>query len=205
MSKVRTTYACKIQSIVKELPDKSMESINNQLYCNLCSCAVSCNKRFLVDSHRNTSKHQKALGSRSENLIPQTSQTFLSSSDTDFVEKVTKTFLSADSLLYKLNNTHIKNFFRDIGHRLTSKTICRRTALQFSEDELKRIRNAVHEKEIFVIVDESSTLSGTQYLNILGGRLDTPHVSYLYDCQPLKCAPNCNIIAQAVDDAVRNF
>ena len=35
--------------------------------------------------------------------------------------------------------------------------------------------------------------------------LETPHVSYLYDCQPLKCAPNSNIIAQAVDDAVRNL
>ena len=37
------------------------------------------------------------------------------------------------------------------------------------------------------------------------GSLETPHVSYLYDCQPPKCAPNSNIIAQAVDDAVRNL
>ena len=50
-----------------------------------------------------------------------------------------------------------------------------------------------------------STLSGTQYLNILVVSLETPHISYLYDCQPLKCAPNSNIIAQAVDDAVRNL
>ena len=35
--------------------------------------------------------------------------------------------------------------------------------------------------------------------------VETPHVSYLYDCQPLKCAPNSNIIAQAVDNAVRNL
>ena len=62
----------------------------------------------------------------------------------------------------------------------------------------------VHDKHIFVIVDES-TLSGTQYLSILMGSLETPHVSYLYDCQPLKCAPNNNYIAQAVDQAVRNF
>ena len=48
-------------------------------------------------------------------------------------------------------------------------------------------------------------MSGTQYLNILVGSCETPHVSYLYDCQPLKCAPNSNIIAQAVDDAVRNL
>ena len=36
------------------------------------------------------------------------------------------------------------------------------------------------------------------------GSLETTHVSYLYDCQTLKCAPNSSIIAQAVDDAVRN-
>ena len=204
MPKVKTTYAYTIQSIVEEFPDEFMQSINNELYCCLCNCAVSCNKRFLVDSHRNTSKHQKALGSRSEDLIPQTSQSFLRSSDTDFVEKVTKAFLSADILLYRLNNTHIKNLYRDIGHRLPSETTCRPTALQLSEDELKRIRNAVHDKQIFLIVDES-TVSGTQYLNILVGSLETPQVSYLYDCQSLKCAPNSNIIAQAVDDAVRNL
>ena len=87
---------------------------------------------------------------------------------------------------------------------MPSETTCRQTALQLSEDELQRIRNAVHDKQIFVIVDES-ILSGKQYLNILVGSLGTPHVSYLYDCQPLKCAPNSNIIAQAVDDAVGNL
>ena len=106
--------------------------------------------------------------------------------------------------MYKLNNKHTKNLFRDIGHRLPSETTCIRTALQLSEDELKRIRNAVHDKQIFLTVDESS-LSGTQYLNILVGSLKTPHVSYLYDCQPLKCASKSNIIAQVVDDAVRNL
>ena len=106
--------------------------------------------------------------------------------------------------MYQLNNTHIKNLFRDIGHRLPSETACRRTALQLSEDELKRMQNAVHDKQIFLVVEES-TLSGTQYLNILVGNFETPRVSYLYDCQPQKCAPNSNIIAQAVDDAVRNF
>ena len=94
-------------------------------YITICVTAVSCNKRFLVNCHQNTSKHQKVLGSRSKNRIPQTLQTFLRSSDTDFVEKVTKAFLSADIPLYKLNNTHIKNLFCDIGHRLPSEISCR--------------------------------------------------------------------------------
>ena len=112
--------------------------------------------------------------------------------------------MSADIHLYKLNNTDIKNFFRYIDHRLPSETTCRRTALQLSEDELKRLQNAVQDKQIFLIVDES-TLSGTQYLNILVRCLETLHVSYLYDCQPPMCASNSNIIAQAIDDAVRNL
>ena len=53
-----------------------MESINNQLYSNLCNYVVSCNKRFLFDSHQNTSKHQIALGNRSENLIPRQLQIY---------------------------------------------------------------------------------------------------------------------------------
>ena len=118
-----------------------MESINNQLYCDLCNCGVSCKERFLVDSHRNTSKHQKALGSRFENLILQAWQTFLRSSDTDFVEKVIKALLFAAIPLYKLNNTHIKNLFRDIGHRLPYETTCRPTALQLSEYEILVITN----------------------------------------------------------------
>ena len=62
--------------------------------------------------------------------------------------------MSADILLFKL-----KTSFVAIGHRLSSETTCRRTALQLSKDELKRIQNAVHDKQIFLIVDDS-TLSG---------------------------------------------
>ena len=38
MPKVKTTYAYKIQSRVKEFPDEFMGSINNRLYRNLCNC-----------------------------------------------------------------------------------------------------------------------------------------------------------------------
>ena len=44
---------------------------------------------------------------------------------------------------------HIKNLFRDIGHRLPSETTCRRTVLQLNEDELKQIRSAIHDKHFF--------------------------------------------------------
>ena len=89
---------------------------------------------------------------------------------------------------------------------MPSETTCKRTALQLSEDELKRIRNAVHDKQIFVIVDESTFVwhAIVEYFN---GKpwYTIRQLLVQYDCQPLKCAPNSNIIAQAVDDAVRNL
>ena len=176
MPEVKTIYEYEIQSIVKEFPDQFMESITTNYIVICIAVRFFCNKRFLVDSHRSKSKHQKAFGSRSENLIPHTSQTFLRDSDTDFVEKVTKEFLCADILLYKLCNTHNINRFRDIGHRLPLEVTCIRTALQLNEDELKRIRNAVYDKQVLIIVDES-TLSGKRYLNIVVGSLETPLVS----------------------------
>ena len=126
-----------------------MQSPNNELYSNFCCCAVSCDKNFLVESHQNTSKHQTALGSRSEQPIPHTLQMFLRSSNTDFVEKVTEAFLSADIPLYKLNSNFIKNLFLDNGHSLLSETTCRKTALQLSVVELQRIRNVVGLHDIF--------------------------------------------------------
>ena len=83
--------------------------------------------------------------------------------------------------LYKLNNTHNENLFGGIGHRLPSETNCRRTTQQLSKDDLKRIRNAVHDKQILFIVDES-TLSDMQYLNILVESVKAPHFSYLCVC-----------------------
>ena len=94
--KVKATKTSQRQSVLQDFSEEFMKSHNNELYCNLCRSTISCNKRFLVESHQNTCKHQKALGCRSELLIPHTLQTFLRSSNTDFAENVTKAFLSAD-------------------------------------------------------------------------------------------------------------
>ena len=82
----------KIQSILKEFPQERMKSPNDELYFN---CTVSRGKCFLVDGRRKISKYQKALGSRSEQLLLHTLQTFLKSSGAGFVEKVTKELISA--------------------------------------------------------------------------------------------------------------
>ena len=108
---------------------------------------------------------------------------------------------SADIPLYKLNNKHIINLFYHIGHSLPSETTRKKIVLQLSADVLQRIRNAVHDKQMFLDVDKR-TLFGMHYLNILVGSVETSNVSYLCNGEPLPCAPNSNSISHTVDDAV---
>ena len=109
--------------------------------------------------------------------------------------------MSADILLYTLTIKHIKHLFQNIGHSLLSETICCKTVLQSSTIELQQIRNDVDDKQNIQVVDESPS-SGIHYLNILIVSLETPHVCYLRDCQPLSCAPTSNSIAQAKAQAI---
>ena len=181
-----------------------MKNSNNELYCNLCSYTVFGNGCFLVENHRHMFKHQKALDRAFEVPIPYTSQTFLRSSNTDFVKKVAKRFFSADMPLYKLKNKHIKNLFPDFDHSLTSEATCRKTVLQLSVNKLQQIRNDVDNKQIYWLLMRTLYLA-YNILNILVRNLEAPYVSYLYDCQTLPCAPNNNCIAPAVDNAVGSF
>ena len=203
MLKVKATKTSKIQSVYQSFFKEFMKSFNNEFYCNLCSCTVSCNKRFRVKSHRNTSSHQIVLGSRSELLISLTLGTTLKSSNTNFVRKTFKAFLSRSIPLCKLNSKHIKILLHGIGHSLPSESKCSKTVLQLRADELQRIRNAVHDKKFLWLLVR--TLFGTKYLNILVGGLDILYVSYLYVWQPLIYTPNSSSIAQAVDDAIKSL
>ena len=68
--KVKAIKTFNIQSILYDFPVEFMTSFINDLYSIMCSCTVSCNKRFVVGTDQNTSKHQNALGSRFELPIP---------------------------------------------------------------------------------------------------------------------------------------
>ena len=62
MAEVKATKRSKIQSIIllQDFPKEFIKSPNNELYCNLCSYTVYSIKPFLVESHQNPLKDQKA-------------------------------------------------------------------------------------------------------------------------------------------------
>ena len=121
MPKAKATLSSKVEHFVKEHPSEFVKTPRSELYCNLCNCVVSCEKKFLVDSHRQTAKHCKRLVDQSSSG----SQSFLAANPIDFTAKVTSAFLSANIPLYKLNNKELQNLFKEMGHTLLLGTSCR--------------------------------------------------------------------------------
>ena len=75
--------------------------------------------------------------------------------------------------------------------------------LQLSAGELEWIRKAIHDKRIFLVVDES-TLSST-HIKYSSWKPRNTSGQYLYDFHPVPRVPNSNSIAQVIDDALRSL
>ena len=120
ITKVKATDTSKIHDTF----EKFMKNPNNTLNCNFCSCVVFCNELLLKVIE--ISQIPNAFGCRSKLLLPRTLQTFLRSSNTDFMKKITKVFLSANILMCKLNNKHTTSLLHDIVYSLPSETTCKK-------------------------------------------------------------------------------
>ena len=72
-------------------------SVNSDfLFCSLCAVNVNASKRYFVDYHRASSKHQLKLKTKSASQ-PAIAEAINSvSQKADFYDDVTKAFLSAD-------------------------------------------------------------------------------------------------------------
>ena len=93
----------------KEFVSEFRVNSNNELYCLLCCQTVNCEKRFRVESHRNSLKHRKLLSAAADT---KKAQTFLPSLKKDFTRKLVqrkdRPFLSANVNKYLC--LHYNNF-----------------------------------------------------------------------------------------------
>lgn len=201
MPKEKKADSYKVQAAVMEFPKEFVQAPNKLLYCKLCNCTVTCTKRFFIENHRKSGKHQRQLNQETSRPAP---QGFLKVVPMDFAEKVCEAFLSADIPLHKLNNRKLKELFEGMGNPLPSQTTCWRKVQELGEKELEKVQVLIKDEEIFMVVDESD-IANKQYLNILVGKIARPEKTYLVECKPLCSSPNKDIICQAVDDISRQL
>ena len=77
----------------------------NQLYCKLCCCGITFEKKSTVDGHVLSDKHKQNM------IASQKKIDFQNAIDSNiFVQDLIKTFCSVNISLDKLNNSHLNSF-----------------------------------------------------------------------------------------------
>ena len=150
------------------------------LLCILCCQTVNCEKRFRVESHQSSAKHKKLL-STTVNTAEKRQQTFIPILKRNFQSKLVEAFLAADIQVFKLQHPQIRQLFTHLGQPVPSESSCREHVDKLAVDVIQRLKEHLHNKNTFLVVDESE-INGSKYLNILIGDTAVPETTCVLDC-----------------------
>ena len=204
MGKTADSQAVKAKRYVNQFPKEFTCNFQNELFCQLCATIVKCDKRFYVEQHRETAKHQRKVAP--EQPQASNSQSFLlPQSQKDFTKQVVTAFLEADIPLYKLQHSSIKNLFNStLGHHCPSESAYRKQVNDLANQESEHIRKLLTRKPIFLVANESD-VSGQKHVNVLAGLMEEPNKAYLIACSLLSGNPNSSNICTIVDDCLKEI
>jgi len=59
MPKVKQPNSLKVQSVLHDNVSEFTSTPKGGLVCKLCDCSVKSDKRFMVETHRRSAKHQR--------------------------------------------------------------------------------------------------------------------------------------------------
>ena len=203
MPKQAKFSTAKVRQTCQEYPDEFSATPAGDLRCNLCDVLVKCDKKFFVEIHQKSKKHQGKLETKSK---CQSKQTFLHFDLVNFKEQVVSSFLAADIPLYKLNHPSLKSLFARMGKVLLSKTAARACVAKLESQNEEQIQELLRDKKFFLIVDEAE-VAKQKYISVLVGSLNAPNQTFLVNCHPLDSGRNVNssIILHTVDDILRQL
>jgi len=83
MPKVKQPNSSKVQSLLHEYASEFTSTPKGELFRKFCDCLVKSDKRFVVEAHRRSAKHQRGLFHETKS-----SQTFLERAIPDFADKL---------------------------------------------------------------------------------------------------------------------
>ena len=197
MSKQAKSSIANVRQTCQEYPDEFSVTPAGDLRCNLCDVLVKCDKKFFVESHRQSKQHQGKLETKSKS---QSKQTFLHFDQVNFKEQVVSSFLAADIPLHNLN--HLLKWEKYCLWRLQPRACVAKLASQ----KEKQIQELLCAKNFILIVDEAE-VAKQKYISVLVGSLDAPNQTFLVNCHLLDSGRNVNssIILHTVDDILRQL
>ena len=155
-----------------------------------------------MESHQSSAKHKKLL-STTVNTAEKRQQTFIPILKKNFKSKLVEAFLTADISLFKLQHPQIPQLFIHLGQPVPSESSCREHVDKLAVDEKQRLKERLHNKNTFLVVDESE-INGSKYLNILIGDTAVLVTTYVLDCSIVETV-NQQVVTVKINDALKKL
>jgi len=67
MPKVKQPNSSKFRNILHEYASEFTSTCEGEIFCKFCGCLVNSDKRFMVEAHRRSAKHQRGSFHETEN------------------------------------------------------------------------------------------------------------------------------------------
>ena len=205
MPKVKATLRQKALSFKNKFPEKFRQTPSNELFCVLCEKVVTCEKSYFVEQHRCASIHTRKFNQRSanqskDNCVPSSSgkQAFLHFRQDPFKELLVQCLLELNIPLNKLRHPSAKKLADYCGRDLPSVSSARRIVQSIGESKIDDIKRKLKDQNIFVISDESCC-KNLKFVNVMCGRLDEPHKTYLVSCKTIQKVDSDNVLRMIHD------
>lgn len=167
------------------------------LFCDICEVKVAAEKRFTIQQHIGREKYKNGIQNISERktfqvLLAQSASTS-KGSFSKFYKELCEVLVSANIHLCKLNNFKLRDFLgRYTGHNILDESTLRKNYIpQCYEETIRKIRERVCGKKIFISIDESSDVEGRVIVGTL--EIDKPGEIFLLTVKVLESVNHSTI------------
>lgn len=152
MPKIEPSKSVLLKNYVSEFGDTIFSSDGSILFCKMCEVQVCADRRYIVTQHLKTVKHLRAVNKKTNNTNSKVQQFVTSTKKSNFSFDLSKTLMSSNILLHKINNTLFRSFLEKYTGKeiLTVSTLRKIYVNDCYEDVMKIIRNYVTGKKIWV-------------------------------------------------------
>jgi len=204
MPKCKSSCSIRLKSFVDEFGNDVFSTDGTVLYCKVCEIKVGSERRFTVEQHLKTAKHIRTADRQKQTQSQQLISNVVGKKSSFYMD-MCRAFLGANIPFHKVNNKIFRNFLtKYTGKEIPEESTLRKHYLtDCYEETIKKIRNDVVGKKIFVSIDETTDCEGRYVANVIIGILDknTPGKLYLLNSEELDKA-NYFTISKVFDQSM---
>lgn len=204
MPKCKSSCSIRLKSFVDEFGKDVFSTDGTVLYCKVCEIKVGSERRFTVEQHSKTAKHIRTADRQKQTQSQQLISNVVDKKSSFYMD-MCRAFLGANIPFHKVNNKIFRNFLtKYTGKEIPKESTLRKNYLtDCYEETIKKIRNDVFGKKIFVSIDETTDCEGRYVANVIIGILDknTPGKLYLLNSEELDKA-NYFTISKVFDQSM---